>query len=38
MGFLQLWRAGAALGVVHGLLVSVVSLVAERGLQGTWAK
>ena len=28
---------GYSLVVVRGLLVSVASLVAERGLQGTWA-
>ena len=31
-GFFQLWRAGATLRVVHGLLVAVASLVAEPGL------
>ena len=35
LGFLQLWRAGAALVVVLGLLIAVVSLVAEQAL-GVW--
>ena len=39
VGFLQVWQVGAALYVVHRLLIAVASLVAKYGLSGcgTWA-
>ena len=39
VGFLQVWQVGAALYVVHRLLIAVTSLVAKYGLSGcgTWA-
>lgn len=35
--FLWLWQARATLVTACGLLIAVVSLVTERGLQGAWA-